>query len=394
MADERLHLTTDEELVIRRRRHARERPMRRYRVGAALRAGASGSAAAAFPGILIPEPDDRRRTWISGSLALLLHAALVGGLLLFAWLAPQEIKDELIQVRILNEPPAAKTDPAPARRVIAERRSPLFQPQAQAVRPQVVNPQVIARATPQVEAQQIEMKSVASVSAPREVTRSAVVVEKVAAVRTSGPAAVQGRVDVPVAAGPALRGPIEVEAPAGVEVGPRQVASVGNTVGTGSVRLGDGSSVQEGISSDRDVLGSPTGPRLADVHTAVGEGMLAGSGGSGAGGVSFADCFQRPEVQNYWSSIQNRMYARWVLPADVRSNQEVRLRFQLDAAGSAHRVELVPGGDTRLGASAVDALRSAAPFPPMADRVRCLAGAPIIGTFRNPLAGSGSSVVN
>ena len=25
-------------------------------------------------------------------------------------------------------------------------------------------------------------------------------------------------------------------------------------------------------------------------------------------------------------------------------------------------------------------------FPPMSDRVRCLAGAPIVGTFRNPLA--------
>jgi TonB family protein len=67
----------------------------------------------------------------------------------------------------------------------------------------------------------------------------------------------------------------------------------------------------------------------------------------------------------------------------------VQLRFQLDAAGSAQNVQLVPGGDGRLGASAVDALRSAAPFPPMGDRVRCLAGAPIIGTVRNPLASGG-----
>ena len=43
-----------------------------------------------------------------------------------------------------------------------------------------------------------------------------------------------------------------------------------------------------------------------------------------------------------------------------------------------------------LGASAVDALRSASPFPPMPDDVRCMAGLPIVGTFRNPLAGASS----
>jgi hypothetical protein len=252
-----------------------------------------------------------------------------------------------------------------------------------------VNPQVIARAAPQVAAERIEMNSVGQVAAPREVTRSAVVVDKVSAVRSAAQA-VQGRVDVAATQGPALRGPIEVEAPAGASVGPRQVTNVGNTIGTGTVRLGDGSSVREGIASDRDVLGSPTGPRLADVNTAVGQGLMGGGGGgTGAGGVSLGDCFARPEVKQYWAAIQDRMYARWVLPPDVPSNQEVQLRFQLDAAGSAHAVQLVGSGDTRLGASAVDALRSAAPFPPMADRVRCLAGAPIIGTFRNPLASGG-----
>jgi TonB family protein len=212
-------------------------------------------------------------------------------------------------------------------------------------------------------------------------------VEKVSAVRSVGPAATTQRVNLEAAAGPALRGPREIEAPAGPSVGPRQVTRVGDTIGVGTVeRQGDGSSVREGIASNRDVLGSAAGPRLANVNTNVGEGMMEGSGGTGQGGVSFADCFQRPEVQEYWSSIERRMYARWVLPADVSSNQEVRLRFQLDAAGSARTVELIPGGDARLGKSAMDALRSAAPFPPMSDRVRCLAGAPIVGTFRNPLA--------
>jgi hypothetical protein len=363
--------------------------MRRHRVGASLAAGGGSAASVPFPGIHFEDGESARSRWISGTLALLLHAGVVGGMLLLAWLAPEELKEELIPVRLLNERPAPKTDPAPAPRAIAERRSAVFAPQPQAVQPQIVNPQVVARAAPQVAASKIEMNAVGQVAAPREVTRSAVVVDKVSAVHSVAQAA-QGRVDVQANAGPAVRGPIEVESPVGVSVGPRQVTNVGSTIGTGTVRLGDGSSVREGIASDRDVLGSPTGPRLADVNTAVGQGLMgAGGGGTGAGGVSLGDCFARPEVKEYWSAIQTRMYARWVLPPNVPGNQEVQLRFQLDAAGSAQQVQLVPGGDGRLGASAVDALRSAAPFPPMGDRVRCLAGAPIVGTFRNPLASGG-----
>jgi hypothetical protein len=380
----------EEELVVRRRKK-RERPMRTHRVGVHLHAqpAAAGAAAGAldFPGITIPEPDDSRRRWWTSLLSLLIHASILGALVLWALYGPQEIEEKLIEVKILNEPQAERTDPAPARRVLAERRSPVFRPQAQAVKPQVVNPRVVARAVPQVAAQRIDMNNVSPVAAPRQVSRAAVSVEKVATVRSVGPAATTERVNLEAAAGPALRGPREIEAPAGPSVGPRQVARVGDTIGVGSVqRQGDGSSVREGIASNRDVLGSPTGPRLANVNTNVGEGLRDGSGGTGQGGVSFSDCFQRPEVQEYWTAIERRMYARWVLPPDVSSNQQVKLRFQLDAAGSARSVQLIPGGDGRLGKSAVDALRSAAPFPPMSDRVRCLAGAPIVGTFRNPLA--------
>lgn len=388
-----MQLGESEELIVRRRTK-RKRPMRAARVGVHLNEGvvaAGGAAAIPFPGIDVPEDEGARSRWLSTLLAFLIHAGIVGLFVLIAWLTPEEIKEELIPVRILNEPQAEKSDPAPARRVIAERRSPVFRPQAQAVQPQVVNPRVVARAAPQVAAQRIEMNAVGPVAAPRQVTRSAVAVEKVSTVRSAGPAATVSQVDVQAAAGPALRGPIEIDAPVGRSAGPRQVTTVGNTIGTGTVRLGEGSSVKEGIASNRDVLGSASGPRLASVNTTVGEGLTDGSGGTGSGGVSFGECFDRPEVQEYWTAVERRMYARWVLPPDVPADQTVKLRFELDAAGSARRVDLVPGGDARLGQSAVDALRSAAPFPPMSDQVRCLAGAPIVGTFRNPLASRGGS---
>jgi TonB family protein len=78
------------------------------------------------------------------------------------------------------------------------------------------------------------------------------------------------------------------------------------------------------------------------------------------------------------------MYARWVVPGDVAVNQKVQLRFALDASGSVMQAELVSANDAGLGQSAVDALRSAAPFTAMPERVRCLARRKLIGTFSVP----------
>jgi TonB family protein len=64
----------------------------------------------------------------------------------------------------------------------------------------------------------------------------------------------------------------------------------------------------------------------------------------------------------------------------------VTLRFRLDVAGSASNVAVDRADDNALGASAVDALRSASPFPPMPDEIRCLSLVPIVGTFSNPLS--------
>jgi TonB family protein len=100
------------------------------------------------------------------------------------------------------------------------------------------------------------------------------------------------------------------------------------------------------------------------------------------GGVSQADCLDRPEVRAYYESIRSRMFERWVLPSGISGTHAVTLRFRLDAAGSATSVELVSSENSALGQSAVDALRSASPFPPMGDRVRCLAGSPVVGKFK------------
>lgn len=384
--EERL-LAMKEEFVIRRRR-PRATPMRTRRLGAAATAGPGGAAApVAFPGIDFEQQDTRRGRLVGAGLAALIHASALGLLVLLAALNP-EIAENIIELQLMKEPPAERTDPAPARRVVAERRSATYAPQAQALQPDVVNPKVVARRA-SVTSEAIQMEAVGSVVAPRQVARASVVTERISAVAT---VTQPTRSDIAVAdaATPALRS-ASVTGPTGPSVGPRQIVAKGDSIGTGPsmvIGLGDTSSVRDGIDSDRDVLGSSSGPRLANVNTTIGEGMMDGSGGTGRGGVAMGDCYKLPEVLQYLDAVRVRTLARWQLPPNVPPNQTVALKFKIDPAGSATRVEVVDAANRSLGQSAVDALRSASPFPAMAGRVLCLAREPITATFRNPV-GSG-----
>ncbi len=381
-----------DELRIVRHRPKRRSPMRARRAGAAFDKPARGGAAAIeFPGLALAEPEDRRRTIISGSLAFGVHAGAVGLLILIASLAPV-IEEQLIPVQILKEE-VKRDEPAPAPKALAERRSSVYAPAVQSIQPQVINPRVIAEAAPSVSAEALQMDSVSSVAAPTQISRSATVVERVSAVN-SIVAARASNVDVRAVGGSVVRGPIQVEGPVGPSVGPRQVAVATGapTMGTGTLAIGSGSSVKEGVVTGRDVLGSPDGAPLVSIDTSVGEGNLRGSGGEGssvfAGGTKTPnECMAKNEVKQYLAVIEQRTISRWVLPPGIKSDQKVTLRFRLDVAGSATSVSIKQASDNALGASAVDALRAAAPFPPMPEAVRCLGMLEVTATFSNPNAG-------
>jgi hypothetical protein len=374
------------DLVIRRR-HRRGSPLRSRRIGDALytRPRPGADPAAAFPGLELDASTSRRSRVLSGGLSVALHGGLLAALLLASWLAPVEEIEELIELQRVQDE-VAKEEPAARPRVVAERASPVFDPRAMAVAPQVVNPVVVQQRAPAVVAQKVEVEALSTVKAPTEIARAApIVVEQARAYQSIAPVVTQ-----PVAVegvAPAVRGPVEHVAPVGIQSGPKQVAS-GTTTGIADARaLGTGSSVKEGIVSGRDVHGAKTGAR-AEVHWAVGSGNLRGGGGgdgTGPGGVSSDDCMRRPEVQAYMSRVKQRMYDRWALPVDLPGNLSVELRFQIDPAGTASRVEFVRAQDPRLGQSAVEALRAASPFDHMPDRVRCLANSTLVGTFRNPV---------
>jgi hypothetical protein len=307
------------------------------------------TAVADFPSL--PQHSSGRANAVSGAISIGLHVGILGALMLIAWLAPPELVEELLPVELVRP----DKSPAPAPRAIAE-HSAAYAPAPQAVAPQIVNPDVVARAQPTVAAEALQFDSVSPVAAPTEVSRRVVQTQHVQAMRSVTAATTSPVAVAPVA--PALRGPLEVTAPVGPSVGPRAVTG-GDTVGLAA-------------------------------NTRVGESLWgAGPGGDGTGsGVGFEECEKRPEVQAYMAQVYQRVISRWVLPPDTPPNRRVVLKFKLDIAGSATNVQLVSADNPILGKSAASALRSAAPFPPMSDPVRCLTRTPLRATFQNPTGAS------
>ena len=356
-----------------------ERKRTKRRVGTAfLQAATAGGVAPDFP-MDFRDPDEGKSKLATGGIAAALHLGAIGLLFLFASLNP-EVVEEIIHVRLLRE--EAPKPPAPARRALAERRKLDFAPAMQTVQPQIINKRVIANAAPAINAEMLRMDSLNIAAAPTQLKRSAIDIDRVSAIGAVG-GHQASKVKAHQAAGPAVRGPIEALGPVGPSVGPRKVAGTdGNTFGTGSLAIHQGSSVRDGVLTSRDVIGSPAGAVLVSVDTAVGEGNLSGSGGTGTGlspDGAATDCLKRAEVQAYVQDLQQRIYSRWSLPYGIK-DVRVTLRFAIDVAGSASSIQLV-SGDNAIGASAIDAMRASSPFPPMPDRVRCLANKNINATF-------------
>lgn len=381
------------QLIIQGRRKVKARLRPRRSLQALLERVETGTGAAlAYPGYTAFGDGDSRRTWITGALSALLHLGGLAVLLLIASLAP-EIEERFIPVQLLRDDPEPEA-PAPAPKALAERRSVHYAPAIQTVSPQIINPRVITSASPAIHAEALQMDAVNSVAAPTTIQHSLTQVERVSAVNSAARARATS-IDVTSVVAPVVRGPIQANSPVGPSVGPRRVeaSDAAPTTGTAPLKIGsgNGSSVREGVLSSRDVVGSPDGALVVSIDTAIGNSHLRGSGGTGTSiapaSTTQVACLQRPEVADYMSDVRIRTLARWMLPPGVSANTQVRLRFRLDVAGSATSISVVNAGDNALGATAIDALRAASPFPPMPEPVRCLSQFPLIGTFSNPVEG-------
>jgi hypothetical protein len=363
-----------------KRRPRRASAMRRHRFVEAKVAAAR--AVGAFPGAVMPEPEGSRERLVSTAASILLHGGLILLLVLLARLAQKELVEETIQITLpkqANEEPAA-----PRPKAIAESMA-RFAPAPMAMPPQVINPTVIQPRVADVQAAQVQVADLQPVQAPKQI--APIQAPEVAQVRTfQSPIVANSAAPKIVDPGAAqLSGPVDFKAPTGTLSGPRQVTNGGNTVGVADPSaLGTGSSVQEGIASNRDVHGGKTGER-ASVNVAVGGngGRGTGGNGNGPGGVSFEDCTSRPEVRAYMAGVRERVLSRWRsspsgLPDGVF---KVSLSFRLDPSGSASEISFISGDNKAVGASTVEAMRASSPFDQMPDPVRCLAGDRLTATF-------------
>ncbi|MAE96725.1 MAG: hypothetical protein CL910_18920, partial [Deltaproteobacteria bacterium] len=237
------------------RRNKKTHPMRRYRLGAALPAALPGGGTIEFPGSEMPEPESGGRRWITGGVSAVAHAALVALLIYFASLVVEE-EETIFEVDLLEEV-ASEEEPAPAPTAIAESLAE-FAPQQMELTPQIVNPTVIQNQAQPIFQQQIDTAVVAPIVAPTQVRMNTVQVDQVG--RVGSVASATTAAVVPNYQGPALAGPIQHVAPVGVVAGPRAVAT-GTNIGTAVDSLGSGSSVRDGIASNRDVFGAKEGVR-------------------------------------------------------------------------------------------------------------------------------------
>ena len=365
-----------------KRRPRRESPLRRHRFVES--AVAAQRSALAFPGSAMPEPAGARERFVSSGASLLLHGALVLALVLVGQYAKEEVEETFIDFVPVPEE-AKQEEPAPRPRAIAESAA-RFDPAPMALAPQIVNPTVIQQRVPDLQARPVQVAEIAPVLAPRQI--DAIAAPEVDTVRAfqAPVAATAEPVQIDVQNAPGLSGPVDFQAPAGTLAGPRQVVTGGNTVGIADpTALGTGSSVREGIDSNRDVHGARSGER-ASVNVAVGPGGGRGTGGDGTGpgGVPFEECMARPEVQGYIARLKDRVLQRWRGAASGVSDGSyaVALGFRLDPSGSASEIEFLSADSPAVGRTAADAMRAASPFDSMGPQVRCLANSRLNAHFR------------
>jgi TonB family protein len=118
--------------------------------------------------------------------------------------------------------------------------------------------------------------------------------------------------------------------------------------------------------------GSRSGTGIAGGGTGTG---LGGGGTTGLKGIPAAD------YGNYLNQIKKRVESVWKYPDNISGVQKVAIRFALDRAGKLTLSEVLESSDSRLNASALEAVKRASPFPAIPESLKDLANEPMIIRF-------------
>jgi len=95
------------------------------------------------------------------------------------------------------------------------------------------------------------------------------------------------------------------------------------------------------------------------------------------GGKRSLPAVTSPDFGPYLEMIKKRVQAVWKYPEGITGAHQVNVIFVLDRAGKVIRAEVADSTDPRLATGAVQAMRTASPFPPIPDSLKELAGWPL-----------------
>jgi len=129
--------------------------------------------------------------------------------------------------------------------------------------------------------------------------------------------------------------------------------------------------------------GSGTGPYGVPGGSRSGTGLAGGGTGRGSGGGSATGLkgLSNADFNNYLNQLKRRVESVWRYPDNVNGVQKVVIRFALDRAGKLTLSEVLESSDSRLNASALEAIRRASPFPAIPESLKDLANEPMIIRF-------------
>jgi TonB family protein len=129
--------------------------------------------------------------------------------------------------------------------------------------------------------------------------------------------------------------------------------------------------------------GSGAGPYGVPGGGRSGTGIAGGGTGSGSGGGGITGLKGIPAADygNYLNQLKKRVESVWKYPDNISGVQKVAIRFILDRAGKLTLSEVLESSDSRLNASALEAIRRASPFPAMPENLKDLANEPMIIRF-------------
>ena len=169
---------------------------------------------------------------------------------------------------------------------------------------------------------------------------------------------------------------LAANAAADLEASQRGLASVKNTGETAGIKaLKEGAQIPGALKG----TGAGAGPMGVPGGSASGTGMAGGGTGSGTGGGSATGLrgLSSADYNRYLSQLKKRVESVWKYPDGVAGVQRVAILFTIDRAGRLMQSEVLESTDARLNASAVEAMKRAAPFAPIPENLKDLANTPL-----------------